>query len=265
MKTWICLLGLPLAAAVLLLPQTGAAHQDASDQIVAGTSIEIAGGVASTWARVNAHGDVIWVGLTIPLAMVENQPEPGDGPAGAIAVLDYPAVVKQTTYFNHAEIHSSDHGHPANPAYTNPARYLAPHFDFHFYGIPVEQVATIPFLPPFPPLPKVSPDRLPAGWSQPEFSVAQMGRHAAPLSEFTAVGPFDSVMIAGFLPDASAMHFIEPMAARSFLLQRKTFTLPVPRPAVLGRATRYPTECVARYDRDADAYDIIFKEFVSVQ
>ena len=92
-----------------------------------------------------------------------------------------------------------------------------------------------------------------------------MGRHAGPLTEFTATDHWLATMIAGFLPDASYMHFIEPMVTTELLLKRENFTLPVPQPAVLGRATQYPTECVVAYDKDADAYHIVFKGFESIE
>jgi len=239
----------------------GAAHAQPADQFIAGESVSVGGGTASTWARVNGRGKVIWVGLTIPLSMVENMPEPGTGPARAVAVLNFPAVVQQTTYFNHAQIHSNKHGHRANPRYADVHRYEAAHFDFHFYSIPVAQVWTIPFVPPSPLLAQVLAERLPVGYAQPDFSVQQMGRHSAPLSEFTATDPWQATMLCGFLPDASFMHFIEPMVTQDFLLLRESFTLPVPMPAVLGRATRYPAGCVVQYDQDSDAYHIIYKGF----
>jgi hypothetical protein len=252
-------------AAVALALAGGLVQADSGDKFIAGESASIAGATVSTWARVNGGGKVIWVGLTIPLSLVENQPAAGSGPAGAVAVLNYPLVVQQTTYFNHAEIHSNQHGHPANPRYADVHRYEAPHFDFHFYGVPVAQVWTIPFVPPSPLLPSVPADRLPLGYAQPEFSVPQMGRHASPLSEFTATDTWLATMVTGFLPDASYMHFIEPMVTRDFLLRRENFTLPVPLAASLGRATSYPTECVALYDKDADAYHIVFKGFEAIE
>ncbi|MEO7299031.1 MAG: hypothetical protein ABI042_10710 [Verrucomicrobiota bacterium] len=251
-----------LAAAVFTL-SIGAANADSNDKFIAGESSTVNGATVSTWARVNGGGKVIWVGLTMPVSLAENMPSPGSGPAGAFAVLNYPAVVQQTTYFNHAEIQANLHGHPTNPNYVNTNRNSEPHFDIHFYNIPVAQVFPIPpglFFAP------VSADRLPVGYAQPEpRSIPQMGRHAALFSEFTAVGPLDATMIAGFLPDASFMHFIEPMISSDFLLARQNFTLPVPTPAVLGRATQYPTECVVLYDKDIDAYHFVFKGFESIQ
>ena len=92
-----------------------------------------------------------------------------------------------------------------------------------------------------------------------------MGRHASTLDEAAATDHWLLTMIAGFLPNASYMHFIEPMITQEFLLRRQNFTLPVPMPEVLGRSTRYPTECVVHYDKDADAYQMVFKGFESIQ
>jgi len=251
-------------AGVALALSSYRANAGSDDKIIVGEAVSIGGAEVSTWARVNGGGKVVWVGLTIPASLADSPPAPGVGPAGAFAVLNYPAIVQQTTYFNHAEIQSNEHGHPANPGYSNTNRYMKAHFDFHFYGIRVAQVYPIPFLPPFPPLPTVPPDRLPAGYAQPEFSVPQMGRHAAPLSEFTATDPWLATMIAGFLPDASYMHFMEPMITHELLQRRQNFSLPVPQPAVLGRATQYPTECVVAYDKVADAFHIVFKGFETI-
>ena len=247
-------------AAVLSLVVSGSAVlAGPGDKIVEGESTTVGEAKISTWARVNGAGKVIWVGLTLPLSVVENPPESGSGPAGAFAVLNFPAVVQETTYFNHFEMHAEPEGHPTNPGYLTRDRYSAPHFDFHFYAIPAAEVTNIPLK--LPPLPVVAADLLPVGYAQPEISIPQMGRHAAALSEFTAVGPLDATMIAGFLPDASFMHFIEPMASYDFLLERKTFVLTVPRPARLGRTTGYPTECLALYDKQLDAYHFVFVGF----
>lgn len=231
------------------------------DQLVIGDTAEIAGGTAATWARVNGAGKVIWVGLTIPISMVEYMPPRGTGPAGAVAALNFPPVVQATTYFDHVQIQSQLTGHPNGGA--DPNRYLTPHFDFHFMGIPVAEVWAIPggnFAA------QVPSARLPRGYLQPEsHSLPQMGRHSVALDEFLATDHWRFTMIAGFLPDASYMHFIEPMVTQEFLLSRKNFNLPIPTPSVLGRATSYPTECLAHYDKDADAYHIVFKGFKPIE
>ena len=65
-------------------------------------------------------------------------------------------------------------------------------------------------------------------------------------------------MIAGFLPDATQIHFIEPMVSRERLLERTDFELPVSMPATFGRVMRYPTKFVAEYDADLDVYHFVF-------
>jgi hypothetical protein len=196
--------------------------------------------------------------------MAENMPPRGTGPAGAIAVLNFPAIVQAATYFNHAEIHANPAGH-ANGLGADPHRYEVPHFDFHFYSIPVADVWAIPGGLFFAEAPA---ERLPDGYGQPERrSVPQMGRHDQSFAEraTTEEDHWLYSMLTGFLPDASYMHFLEPMITREALLLRQNITLPVPIPAVLGRATNYPTECEVHYDQDTDAYHIVFKGFGPIQ
>jgi hypothetical protein len=233
------------------------------EKLTIGQRAIVDGSEVSTWARVNDAGRVTWVGLTMPLALVENMPGPGSGPIGAIAVLEYPAIVQATTYFNHAEIHSQPDGHPTNPEYVDANRYAAPHFDFHFYALPESEVRTIPFGFFFS---EVTAHQLPKFYAQPEpLSVPEMGRHSAPLREFTATDDWQATMLAGFLPDASYMHMLEPMVTREFLLQRRTFVMQVPRPAALGRATQYPAKLWVLYDNTMDAYHFVFTGFKPIE
>src|SRR2546427_11145746 len=87
-----------LIAVAVACTHTARGEPNNGDKIIIGETAEIVGGTAATWARVNGGGKVIWVGLTIPLSMVENMPTPGAGPAGAVAVLNFPPVVRETTY-----------------------------------------------------------------------------------------------------------------------------------------------------------------------
>src|SRR5215213_8951433 len=98
-----------VVSAALIHPNVSSAAPANEDKIIVGNTAIVSGGEVSTWARVNGGGEVIWVGLTIPLSMVENMPPPGSGPAGAVVVLNFPPVVQANTYFNHAEIQSNQH------------------------------------------------------------------------------------------------------------------------------------------------------------
>jgi hypothetical protein len=236
-------------------------------QLVIGDAELIDGNLVVSWARVHSSHGVKEVGVTIPVAVFDDMPdEDGDGPHGAFTTLEFPDVVQETTYFNHVELHSNPHGHDTPPGSVNPIRNSVPHFDFHFYAIDEEEVWLIPAstLPP-PLLPRVPAERLPAGYTQPGPSLAEMGRHSGPLWALFDPDFLSTIMIAGFLPDASQMHFVEPMVSRERLLERTDFELPLPMPAAFGRTMLYPTRFVAEYDADLDAYHFVFSDFVTVE
>jgi hypothetical protein len=224
-------------------------------RLVTGATQTVDGAPVSTWARLTRDNDtVVEVGVTMPLSLAQNLPEAGSGPAGAVAVLDFPDAVKSSTFFNHFELNAEPEGHP-------PAQYGAAHFDLHFYAVPeaaVRQVA-----PPDPVAPAA--DRVPAGYAYPgpQATVPEMGVHALPIAELApGAPPFTASMIVGFYN--GEMTFLEPMVTQEKLLQKQSFTLDVPRPAVLGRSTRYPTRFAAIFDAQANAYHFVFTEFVSV-
>jgi hypothetical protein len=241
-------------------------------RIVTGQSQVVSGATVTTWGRLDATDTVIAAGVTLPLSVLQNPPAPvvnrgrhaghddretetdTVGPAGAFIVTDFPAAVKQTTYLNHFEMHWNPDGHP-------PARYAARHFDFHFYNIPVAEVLAI--TPPDPVAPAAN--RIPEGYiyTGAQDTVPQMGVHAVDSSEFApGAPPFLASMILGYYN--GRMNFVEPMITQAALLNKQTITLNVPRPAVLGQATRYPTKFTATYNASLDAYECVFTDFVNV-
>jgi hypothetical protein len=232
-------------------------------RVIYGESAIVDGARIVTWALISPRDNTILaVGATFSIKIAEEMPEAGSGPAGAFASLEFPAVVQNTTFFNHLEIQPEPHGHVTPPGSINPDRNSVPHFDFHFYGIPEEEVWDIPALTP--PLPAVPAARLPAGYTQPGPSILQMGRHAAPMWSLSDPNPLSTIMIAGYLPDGSQMHFIEPMISQETLLARQDFSLPVPMPLELGRvsSTLYPTKFDALYQ--GNSYSFVYSDFVTL-
>lgn len=232
-------------------------------RIVVGQSAAIGGGVASAWAKILPNGRVTDVGLTVPLASVENPPAaPGDGPDGAY-VLSFPADVQATTYFNHIEVDWNPNGH-------QPEQYFGvPHFDFHFESQPVEALWAIGFGVPLggglfgdPVAP--SPDRLPAGYFYPgqDALVPFMGVHTFRPEDLKPADQFTAIQLAGFYNNQ--MIFLEPMITQRFLAARQSFTLNVPVPETLGRSTNYPTRFRGIYDRTTDSYNLVWSDFVAV-
>jgi hypothetical protein len=232
-------------------------------RVLWGESTIIDGARVVTWALVSPHDNTILAaGVTFSLKLAEEMPQPGSGPAGAIASLEFPAVVQDTTFFNHLEIQSNPHGHEAPPGSVNPDRNRVAHFDFHFYAIPEEQVWAIPDRAP--PLPRVPADLLAPGYTQAGRSVLQMGRHSGPVWALTDPGPLTTLMLAGYLPDGSQMHFLEPMVSQDVLLGRQDFSIPVPMPRELGRAapTLYPTRFEGLFQ--GNAYSFVYSDFVTM-
>lgn len=285
-KTWRRGLLLATSTALLILPlgivsflHRAEAEPPAEprDRLVVGDAALVTDSVGNdhlvvSWALLTLEDDVEEVGVTIPVGLFDNQPDHGEGPAGAIASLAFPGLVQEKTYFNHFELQSEPEGHVAPPGSVNPDRNRVPHYDFHFYAIPEDVVWEIPLVrPPSPALPAVPAERLPERYLQPGFSQLQMGRHSSPAWSLLDPEPLSTIMIAGFppavegLPDPTQMHFIEPMASRDRLLERNDFELPVPRPDKFGRPMLYPTNCEGKYDPDLDAYHFVFSRFVSVE
>ena len=93
-------------------------------RVIWGEATVINGARVVTWALVSPHdNEILAAGITMPLKLIDNQPqERGSGPAGAIASLEFPAIVQETTFFNHLELHTQPTGHPFLPTAANPNR-----------------------------------------------------------------------------------------------------------------------------------------------
>ena len=223
---------------------------------ITGATATIGGRAVSSWATVDRNNVVTEVGVTLPLAVIENPPaQPGSGPLGAIAVLPFPAQAQSSTFLNHVEMHWNPSGH-------EPGRYEnIPHFDLHYYAVPESEVRAIaPGRDPAAP----ATNQVPDGYLYPgqDALVPQMGVHAVSKAEFApGAPPFSASMILGYYN--GRMTFVEPMITQELLKSRKTISLPIARPAVLGRATRYPTRFTGTYDARAGAYQLVLSDFVT--
>ena len=163
---------------------------------------------------------------------------PGNGPAGAIAVIGFSKIVQDATCLNHFELNWEKQGHA-------PPVFMHPHFDFHFYSVPVAEVMSVSSPDPSPP----SAASIPAGYIYPgaEFAVPQMGVHAVRPADMEK--PFTDVLIFGFY--GGRMTFIEPMITQAKLLQKQSIAYVLPAPPAMGKITRYPTKFKLVYDERA--------------
>jgi hypothetical protein len=257
LRTSAVLLALALAAA--------AAGQVPLHRVV-GPDVPLFGGVTSSWALLDAAGAVVETGITLPLAAIETAPADHHRAAWAAdVVVSFPEPVRETTFLDHLGVYWEPHGHFPE------GRYGAPHWDLHLFTMPPAEAAAIDCGD----LTQANPTKVPEGWLPPvppganasDFCVPGMGFHALPVSEFVAPGEFqpgqfDQVMLAGYY--GGAFVFLEPMITQARLLRRESLTMPVPLPASLGAATRYPTTVELLYDASLDAYQLLFRDFVTI-
>jgi len=230
---------------------------DPGSRLVWGESAIVDGSRIVTWAVVSADNQVLAVGVTFSQKLAKDMPDDGDGPAGAFASLEFPAIVQETTFFNHLEIQPEPHGHISPPG-SNGTVYSVPHFDFHFYSIAEEEVLSIPAKnPPLPPAYEIPAGYLPAG-----PSLAEMGRHSSPRSVLS-MEKLTAVMVLGYLPDGSQVHFLEPMVSQEVLLSEQDFSLDVPMLTTFGREMLYPTQFEATFQ--GNSWSFVFSGFVAVE
>ena len=225
-------------------------NASASVQVDPGTEQTLSGNKIFTWEKL-AGNEVTEAGVTIPFAVLENPPiEPGSGPAGAIAVVDFSQIVRNTTFLNHFELNWEKDGH-------EPPVFMVPHFDFHFYNIPPSEVFKISAPDPQPPRANLIPE----GYIYPgaEHTIPQMGVHAVRPADLER--PFTDVLIFGYY--GGNMTFIEPMVTRSALLKQQPVTYTVPVPPAMGKTTRFPTKFRIEHDVQAKACRLIFSHFTT--
>ena len=228
-----------------------------------GECVDVYGGQVCTNARMK-NGKVTLVGATIPIASIENSPAEAEEawPPVALAKPKLPAAATKASGFTELTMYWEPHGHPPGP-------YLTPHFDFHFYFVPADEVAKIDCSDPS------KPAELPEGYSlvdvplPPEMAkmmgtsklvgicVPQMGMHAVPTAELEAGKLFTGDIIVGYYQDKPL--FVEPMLSKELLMQKKSFEYAIPQ--IPGYKGTMPTRFIAKWDEGQQAYHFVLSGF----
>lgn len=226
---------------------------------VAGETRSLNGASVTTWARLDAAQQVSAIGATLPLAAVEGAS--ADDQETTFLRLAFPEAVRQQTYVDHLSLDFNPHGHAP------PRIYDVPHFDMHFFGLSSQEVEAIDCSQES----GVTAEQIPAGYAllPPPKGMCEpkMGFHVVKLDSPELAPenpqPFTHTMVIGYY--AGKFAFIEPMVTRAYLLTRQNFSHAVPKPASLGRSTRYPTTFTATYDAGTNAYQLTLSDFVAAQ
>ncbi len=199
-------------------------------------------------------GKVMSFSMHVPVALIEQAPAsaPMDWPPKADAAIPFADTVKSQTGFIFSNIYWNPMGHP-------PAAYATPHFDFHFYFVPQDQVQA------FDCKDSTKPAALPANYAMPDVDVPGlgtltgiciplMGMHAIPATDLTTKAWGGSMMVGYY---SGKPIFIEPMITKAMLMKRVSFSLPIPEIEPTPNV-RYPENFEAIYDAKTDSYDFKF-------
>lgn len=202
-------------------------------QRLTGPDIQMGNGTAHSWMSLNTDGTPQSIGFTLSPKALDNLP-----PAAPMSdfMLDLPRKGADLTPFRFIMINWNPEGH--EPA----GIYDVPHFDFHFYMVPMNEVMSIPPYPQasakFDSLP---PARyLPAGFAKGPGGVPAMGAHWSDVSspEFKGV-PFTETFVYGTYD--GHVTFWEQMVALNYLKTKPMLDKEIILPTSYEKPGYYPT------------------------
>jgi hypothetical protein len=236
-----------------------------------GTAVALGDGVARTYVLTDRRsGKPVEVGVALTARALEGLPKqsPNHGPGThgpySAYLLELPAGNPTPYRFVELDWNSNGHGGP----------YTAPHFDFHFYRVPVatrnEIDLTAPdFAAKAARLP--AEDEIPAGYLSTHvllkttpagMTVPRMGLHWVDLKSPElppSNQPFTRTFIVGSWN--GQVIFDEPMVTRDFILAQRTGaatadSIPLPAARRYVPAGYYPASYGIRWDEAAGEYRI---------
>jgi len=203
---------------------------DASKE-VDGPSVAVGSGSAHTFITTTS-GHATQIGIALTDGVFTNLPD---------SMAEYQLPLPTGTAlppWDHATLNWNPQGHPP------PNIYMVPHFDFHFYTIPVSAQMAIAGGPDTATVPA---KYVPQDYESEVESVPAMGVHwNDSLSAEWQGHPFDRTLIYGF--SHGQLNFIEPMITVAYLKQHPDATAHVKQPAAFQAPGQYPASYSIRYD-----------------
>jgi hypothetical protein len=274
------------AAFALLLAASGSAAPGAAADRVHGWRATLGKGEVSSFAELQGTGAPRAIGIMISADALASLPSEhsdghhcadrnGDGVTARPAecfethefVIPLPDAVsrRDDIPFKWVLLNWNLHGHAP------PGIYDVPHFDVHFYMVPIADVLAIgagPCGPDFADCHDFATAKmpLPAGLMHPDFSdvdavAPAMGNHLIDLSGREFQGePFTRSWIYGMY--GGRVTFYEEMVSLAHLLSRPDACAPIKSPPAVAVGGFYPTERCVRYDAGANTYVVSMEGFV---
>jgi hypothetical protein len=217
-----------------------------------GEAQRVGNGVAYSWVTLNEKGKPSAVGVTLTETALEGLPQtPPTGMVGHEFMLMLPEQAAKTP-IDHIGLGWNPQGHEP------PGIYDTPHFDVHFYMIPLgarqkitatgADVATCR---------KPVPARFaPAGYVYAKGTeVPMMGGHwVDPKAPELNGQPFTKTFLYGSYD--GRMIFLEPMLTKAYLETKPDFSEAIKLPASYAKSAFYPTRYSIRHDPIRREYTI---------
>jgi hypothetical protein len=242
---------------------TAPAPVSTADGTAYGTPVAVGNGTVRSYITY-AGGEAVEVGVAMSEDVMQGLPgKSGDHGEGHLDMHEFVLELPQgnPTPFKHIGFNWNPGGHEP------PGIYDQPHFDFHFYMIPVaDRLAIIPtdtasFNAKARNYP--APEFVPAGYIAPvPMGVPQMGVHwIDPTSPEFNGQPFTTTFIYGSWN--GKLIFAEPMITKALIESKKTITTPIGVAKSYSQPGRYPSSYTIRWNEVAKQYEVALTGLVT--
>ncbi|HEX6847728.1 MAG TPA: hypothetical protein VF144_12160 [Chitinophagaceae bacterium] len=217
---------------------TGARNAEVEYNTFYGPAVKYGEGHVRSWTNITHDDQPLAIGIEFTHGALTQHPEQGEETHAHHALLKLHQKAKELMPFDHITMGFMMVGHPP------PGIYSVPHFDLHFYKMPLEQRLAIPEFTVAPNLFNNLPPAgyIPSGYFRaPNEGIAQMGTHFIDLLSPEFQGqPFTHTFIFGSYD--GKVTFLEPMVTQAFFQSGATAHKDIRQPQSFDPInTYYPT------------------------
>lgn len=224
-----------------------------------GPVVQFGEGRVRSWANISHEGKPLAIGIEFTEgALHHSHSGEGEESHGSEALLTLHQKAKAVMPFDHLTMGFVPAGHPP------PGIYTVPHFDFHFYKMPLAERLAIP---PYPQAMAAFDNNPPMGYIPPGYvrgpgGEPQMGAHWVDVLSPEFMGqPFTHTFIYGSYD--GEVTFLEPMVTLEFLMSGTTVHKEIRQPQYVDPMnTYYPTRYSIWKNPDNNRYYISLNEMV---
>jgi hypothetical protein len=230
------------------------------DGLYKGPVVKVHNGSAWTTVQTDQNGMPLRMAVTLDDAALNSVSGNGSGTGHGHANAENNFILKFHSKagfapFTFVGLNWNPSGHEPEPIYG------IPHFDFHFYMSPEQEISAIPVYEMDSVKFKNSPAAgyLPPTYINPGGGVPQMGAHWVDFTSPELNGQtFTQTFIYGSYN--GKVNFYEPMITLDFLKSNSNFSRPIPQPAKVQKTGYYPTTMkISKHD---GVTDIILDDLV---